>query len=249
MESYSESQELFPHVSVDCVIFGLDGSTLKMLLMSRHVKAELNSEYNDYKFPGSLIYANEDLDKAAARAVEEITGLKNITLRQFHSFGAPDRASNPRDKQWLERASRHTIGRIVTIGYITLIKMNQVVETISDEFDVKWFDVKDTAVQLAFDHWLILSESLKEIRRQVYYDPEIIFDLLPKKFTARDLRSAYSTIFNRSYDVRNFYKKFLENQPYIIALNERESHVTHRAARYFQFDRKAYRKTNLKFKI
>jgi hypothetical protein len=183
------------------------------------------------------------LDKAAARAVEEITGLKNIRLRQFRCFGAPDRSSNPRDKQWLERASRHTIGRIVTVGYITLIKMNQVIKKCSDKFDVMWFDVNDAAVQLAFDHRLILDEALNEIRRQVFRDLEIIFDLLPKKFTARDLRSAYSTIFNRTYDVRNFHKKFIENQPHILALNEWERHVTHRAARYYQFDRKVYRKT------
>ncbi|MDR1023333.1 MAG: NUDIX hydrolase [Prevotellaceae bacterium] len=241
MENYSRTKALFISVSVDCVILGFDGKSLKMLLMSRKGKEE-NSDYNDFKFPGSIIYANEDLDLAAERAVKEITGLKNIKLQQFKSFGSPDRTSNPRDTRWLENATRQKVGRIVTVGYITLIKMNQVVGTFSKEYDVKWFDVTDETVKLAFDHTLILSEALKEIRRQVTYNPVIIFDLLPKKFTARDLRMAYSTLFSKNYDVRNFYKKFIEGEKYIIALEEKERNVTHRAARYFRFDRKAYTK-------
>jgi ADP-ribose pyrophosphatase YjhB (NUDIX family) len=241
MENYSETKALFISVSVDCVILGFDGKSLKMLLMSRQGK-EKNSDYNDFKFPGSIIYANEDLETAAERAVRDITGLKNIKLRQFRSFGSPERTSNPRDTRWLENATRQKVGRIVTVGYITLIKMNQVVGAFSSEYDVKWFDVTDKTVQLAFDHNLILSEALKDIRRQVTYNPAIIFDLLPKKFTARDLRMAYSTLFNKNYDVRNFYKKFIEGEKYIIALEEKERNVTHRAARYFRFDRKAYMK-------
>ncbi|MDR0711066.1 MAG: DNA mismatch repair protein MutT [Prevotellaceae bacterium] len=241
MENYSRTKALFISVSVDCVILGFDGKSLKMLLMSRQGEGK-NSEYNDFKFPGSIIYATEDLDMAAERAVKDITGLKNIKLRQFKSFGSPDRTSSPRDTQWLENATRQKVGRIVTVGYITLIKMNQRVGTFSKEYDVKWFDVTDNTVQLAFDHALILSEALKEIRRQVTYNPAIIFDLLPKKFTARELRMAYSTLFNKHYDVRNFYKKFIENEKYIVDLEEKERNVTHRAARYFRFDRKAYMK-------
>lgn len=241
MENYSSTQALFISVSVDCVILGFDGKSLQMLLMSRQGK-ETNSDYNDFKFPGSIIYADEDLDMAAERAVRDITGLKNIKLRQFRSFGLPNRTSSPRDTRWLENATRQKVGRIVTVGYITLIKMSRKLGTFSKEYDVKWFDVTDSSVKLAFDHTLILAEALMEIRRQVSYNPAIIFDLLPKKFTARELRMAYSTLFNKHYDVRNFYKKFIENEKYIIDLDEKERNVTHRAARYFRFDRKAYMK-------
>lgn len=228
-------------VSVDCVILGFDGKSLQMLLMSRQGK-EINREYSDFKFPGSIIYANEDLDVAAERTVRDITGLKNIKLRQFKCFGSPDRTSSLRDTRWLENAMRQRVDRIVTVGYIALIKMNRRRSTFAKEYDVKWFNVTDTTVKLAFDHALILSEALMEIRHQVTGNRAMIFDLLPKKFTARELRMAYSSLFNKNYDVRNFYKKFIENEKYIIDLEEKERNVTHRAARYFRFDRKAYMK-------
>ncbi|MDR3328824.1 MAG: NUDIX domain-containing protein [Prevotellaceae bacterium] len=239
MEIYSATRGLYPHVSVDCVIFGFDGQALKVLLMSRRDEAH-NSGYNDYKFPGSLVYANEDLDTAAVRAAHDITGLRDLRLRQFRTFGAPDRASSPRDKRWLENATRQQVGRIVTVGYLTLIKMGEEVRSFGEDYNVAWFDVGDSTVQLAFDHPLILAEALREIRRQVASRPAVVFDLLPPKFTARELRAAYSAIFSRTYDVRNFNKKFIENEPLIVALDEKERNVKHRAARYLRFDRKAY---------
>lgn len=241
MENYSKTEQIYPHVSVDCVIFGFDGKALKMLLMNRHVKGS-NGDYNDFKFPGSLIYANEGLDEAAQRAVRDITGLKNMELRQFKCFGAPDRTSSSRDVRWINNLVRQNIGRVVTVGYLTLTKMNQRISTISKDYDVRWIDINDTSVRFAFDHQLILEEALKEIRRWVTYNPSVVFDLLPKKFTARELRIAYEVLFNRTYDVRNFYKKFIESEKYIIPLEEKEKNVTHRAARYFRFDRKAYMK-------
>lgn len=242
MENYSKTEQLFPHVSVDCVVFGFDGTALKVLLMDMKNKGQ-DSEFNNFKFPGSLIYANEDLDTAMRRAVRDITGLKHIELRQFKTFGNPDRASNSHDTRWLSKAAHQDTGRIVTVGYLTLVKMNQRISNISKEYDVRWFDINDDiSKRLAFDHPLILSEALKEIRRWVAYNPSIVFDLLPKKFTARELRNVYEVLFARTYDVRNFYKKFIESEKYIIALEEKEQNVTHRAARYFRFDRKAYMK-------
>ena len=76
-----------PHVSVDCVVFGFDGEKLKVLLVERSI-AEQNEMYNDKKLPGSIILQDEDLDTAASRVLNELTGLKNIYLSQFKSFGS-----------------------------------------------------------------------------------------------------------------------------------------------------------------
>ncbi|MDR0419104.1 MAG: NUDIX hydrolase [Prevotellaceae bacterium] len=242
MESYISSREIFPHVSVDCVIFGFDGHSLKVLLMDM-LNKETKGSYNDFKFPGSILYMDEDLDAAAQRAINEIAGFKNIQLRQFKSFGSPNRVSRHiNETHWLERITRHKIGRIVTVGYLALIKMNQKISKISKEYDVKWVDVKTNSIKLAFDHRQILDEAMKEIRQQITFNRSIIFDLLPKKFTVRQLRSAYEVIYDRPYDVRNFYKKYIENEKYIIPLDEYEKNVTHRAARFFRFDRKAFSK-------
>jgi hypothetical protein len=70
----------------------------------------------------------------------------------------------------------------------------------------------------------------------------LLFDLLPRKFTATQLRNLYEVLQRKSIDVRNFHKK-LSTLDYVVALDERQQGVAHRAARYYKFDRKIYNKT------
>ena len=64
-----------PEVSVDCVVFGLDGNRLKVLLVQRNdnISKEELEGYNNRKLPGSIILPHEDLDSAAYRILEEYT--------------------------------------------------------------------------------------------------------------------------------------------------------------------------------
>ena len=64
--------------------------------------------YNNMKLPGSLIYDDEDLDEAAKRVLNELTGLKNVKLTQFKAYESKDRTRNPTDVLWLERFHRWT---------------------------------------------------------------------------------------------------------------------------------------------
>ena len=70
------------HISVDCVVIGFDGEQLKVLLIKRAGEEE-GEIFHDMKLPGSLIYMDEDLDEAAKRVLNELTGLKNVNLMQF----------------------------------------------------------------------------------------------------------------------------------------------------------------------
>ena len=74
------------HVSVDCVLIGFDGERFRVLLVRQSGK-QSDSEFNVWKLPGSLIYADEDLDEAAKRVLTELTGLKNIKMNQFKAYG------------------------------------------------------------------------------------------------------------------------------------------------------------------
>jgi ADP-ribose pyrophosphatase YjhB (NUDIX family) len=92
---------LYPHVSVDCVVIGFDGSQLNVLLLKRTGK-EGEVFFNDLKLPGSLIYSEEDLDMAAQRVLGELFDSNRLFFKQFRTFGSPDRTSNPRDKHCLK---------------------------------------------------------------------------------------------------------------------------------------------------
>ena len=100
------------HISVDCVVVGFDGERLRVLLL-RRIGEDSGEVFHDMKLPGSLIYMDEDLDGAAMRVLNELTGFKNVNLMQFKAFGSKDRTKNPKDVRWLERAEKAKVERIV----------------------------------------------------------------------------------------------------------------------------------------
>ena len=94
---------------------------------------------------------------------------------------------------------------------------------------------------LAFDHNLIIKEAMIYIRQYVEINPSSLFDLLPRKFTASQLRTLYELVYGRQYDVRNFHKK-IALMEYVVPMEEKQQGVAHRAARYYRFDKKIYNK-------
>lgn len=193
------------HISVDCVVFGFDGTDLRVLLVKRSGSDD-GGDYNDMKLPGSLIYRDEDLDEAAGRVLEELTGIKDLSLTQFKAFGSKDRTSNPRDVLWLERAQKEHVELIVTIAYFALVKLDKALEKTVDPAQAQWCRIDDIG-PLAFDHNLIIEEARKAIRREADNNRALLFDLLPKKFTASQLRKLSEIINGKTLDVRNFHKR------------------------------------------
>lgn len=229
----------FPHLSVDCVLLGFDGQKLNVLLVEYGSELD-KDQFNNKKLPGSVIYSHEDVDHAAQRVLTELTGIKNIFMKQFKCFANPERTKNPRDRYWLENAINQKIGRIITVGYIALLRIDKKKTLLSKDHKASWCPLKEVK-ELAFDHNYIIKEALKYIRTAVQMEPSALFELLPNKFTINEVRTLYDMIFGVKSDVRNFHKK-IGAMEYIIMLEEKQSGVAHRAARYYRFDRKIYNK-------
>ena len=140
----NENKLVNPHVSVDCVVIGFDGEQLKVLLV-KQVGQDVADTYTDMKLPGSFIFEDEDLDEAAQRVLCELTGIKNVNLLQFRAFGSKNRTHNPKDVRWLERFHqlKSKIERIVTIAYLSMVKIDRKLEILSDKYDACWMEVKD----------------------------------------------------------------------------------------------------------
>ncbi|MDD6209147.1 MAG: NUDIX domain-containing protein [Bacteroidales bacterium] len=237
----NDSIKVYPHVSVDCVVFGLENDHLSVLLVERSGHDVHNQMQHNFKLPGSLIYADEGLDDAAHRVLKELTGITKLPLRQFKSFGNPSRVNNRKDILWLENAFQLKIGRIVTVAYISLCKIDRQLNKDLEKYtSVQWIPVEQIP-SLPFDHNQIVDEARGEISQWINRDPSIVFELLPPKFTASQLRTLYEVILNAPLDVRNFYKRIAVTD-YIIPLEEKEKKVSHRAARFYKFSRTIYNK-------
>lgn len=227
------------HISVDCVVVGFDGSQLRVLLV-RRAGEESGKKFHDMKLPGSLIYMDEDLDEAAKRVLNELTGLKSVNLVQFKAFGSKGRTADPKDVHWLEQSEQTKVDRIITIAYLSLIKISRALNCNLENYEAEWVAVEDIK-PLAFDHNRIIADAFAFIQQYVEANPACLFDLLPRKFTVLQLRVLYELIYGKRIDVRNFHKK-ISMMDYVVPLEEFETGVSHRAARYYTFSRKIYNK-------
>lgn len=241
MYRYESQRNVNPHVSVDCVLFGYDGELLKVLLVRQLNKSERDKPCR-MKLPGSLIYDDEDLDEAAERVLFELTGVRGIKLIQFQAFGSKSRTANPKDTLWLERFHElnTTIDRIVTVAYIALVKIDSKLKKLSSCYNARWLSLGEVG-DLAFDHNQIISCAGTYLQKYIEATPVALYDLLPHKFTMQQLRHLNELLFDKCFDPRNFQKKIVQ-MDYIIALDEYEKDVNHRAARYYKFNRKVYNK-------
>jgi len=231
---------LIPNVSVDCVVFGFDFINLNVLLIERNMTID-GISYADLKFPGDLMSLAEDLYTSAERVLKENTSLSNIYLKQFKSFGSPDRLKRqPRDLEWLRQID-HPEEHVVTIAYYSLINIS---EQRSPELilsdNARWYPVNEIH-DLVMDHMDILHNALEHLRGELLNKP-IGFELLPEKFTLSQMQKIYEVILGTTFDKRNFRKKIL-SMKYLIPLNEKQVGVAHKPARLYIFSREIYTKT------
>lgn len=229
-----------PHISVDCVIFGFDFEKLNVLLLERALKDE-SGEYlfRDHSLVGHHVMQEESLDEAANRVLKVTTGLSNLYLEQFYTFGSPTRLKKPRAKIWLKSINRNPDERVISVGYFSLVNTNaiQITET---ERKADWHDV-DSITELAFDHLDILHEALGALRKKIKSEP-IAFELLPLKFTLSQLQKLYEVVLGFEIDKRNFRKK-VQQASYIVPLNEKQKDVSHKPAQLYMFSRDIYEAT------
>lgn len=225
--------ELNPNVSVDCVIFGFDGEKLKVLLIGTGSKNGPR-----LALPGNLIYDHENLDQAANRVLNELTGLSQIYLEQIGAFGDPGRISKASDKSWLESIRSQPEARVITVAYFSLVKMEDYHPHASSfAMTAEWFSV-EKVTELAFDHFEILSAAKNKLKRLIKLQP-IGFNLLPEKFTLSQLHRLYESILEKPLDKRNFRRK-IQKLDIVISLDEKQSGVPHKPSQLFMFNKVQY---------
>lgn len=209
----------YPHpaVTTDCVIFGFDGERLQVLLIERGIEPFKGR----WAFPGGFIKMDETAEEGALRELKEETGMENAFIQQFHTFSNPLR--DPRE-------------RVITIAFYALVRIQEV-KGGDDAASARWFPL-DKIPALAFDHDHMLRMATQRLRQEIHFHP-IGFELLPEKFTLRELQSLYEAILGITFDRRNFAKKML----HLEILNELDETVwptPKREAKLFSFNAGKY---------
>jgi 8-oxo-dGTP diphosphatase len=233
-------QKFIPQLSIDCAIFGYHNNQLKILLSSwKNVEG--------WCLPGGYISRKESIDEAAKRILCERTGLTNVFLQQYYTFGDYNRLDNPNNEillrsSWLYNDAKESWlkDRTISIGYYALIEFSKAVP-IPDELseDCSWWDIENLPL-LLFDHDKMISKALNTIRIQLGYQP-VGLNLLPDKFTLPELQKLYETILDRKIDRRNFQKKIL-SMGVLKRLDQRRKIGPHRSPVLYSFNKVRYKK-------
>jgi 8-oxo-dGTP diphosphatase len=208
-----------PAVAVDAVVFGLEESELRVLL----IKRALPPFEDQWALPGGFVRMGEDLEAAVRRELDEEAGVRPSLLEQVKAYGQPQR--DPRE---------HTI----SIGFVALVNQSDHgLQAATDARDAQWFSLQRHPA-LAFDHDQIIQDALAYLRQRAAHFP-VGLELLPPRFTLTAMQKMLEAIFDVALDRRNFRKKVLATGC-VVPVDEYETGVAHRAAQLHRFDERRY---------
>jgi len=202
-----ENKNFIPNLSFDCVIFGFNGKLLKILIL----------EYQNtglYALPGGFVETNQSLDDAVKQGVKDRTGLDNVFLDQFYIFGEVDRADPTYMKRLLVANNDDTeenswmLERFLSVGYYALINYEEVTPEPDHYSDsIGWYSI-DELPQLMMDHNKIVEKALQVLRNNLS-EKLIGMNLLPQKFTMKQLQMAFEAVLDQKLRRTTFQRKML----------------------------------------
>lgn len=229
--------EFIPGISIDVVIFGYHKSELKILILE-YKKTGL------FALPGGFVKKSESLNDAAYRVLEERTGISNIYLNQFQTFGSLDRDDPEPMRTVLEKnnlsveENQFLLNRFISISYYALVdfkKVEPVADLLSDS--CSWCDV-DELPELMLDHHKIFETALNRLRQQIDHSA-VGLNLLDETFTMGELQQLYETILGEKLNRTGFHRKMMRSGR-LKRLGKKKTGKAHRAPYLYKFEEQIY---------
>ncbi|MDI1256964.1 MAG: NUDIX domain-containing protein [Flavobacterium sp.] len=215
MEDYKDQETVL--LAVDCIIFGFDKKNLKILL----IKRDFEPEKGHWSLMGGFLKRNETLDDAAIRVLNHLTGLENVYMEQLRAYSALD---------------RDPVERTVSVSYYALIDIPEH-SALNGRFSAKWFNINE-APDLIFDHNVMVANAMSRLRYRASTKP-IGFELLPEKFTMKQLQTLYETILGEKLDKRNFINK-INALDILLKTEEKDMKSSRKGSYFYMFDQVKY---------
>ena len=213
---YGEHSKVW--LSVDCIIFGFDEGKLKVLIGRR----QMDPGRGEWSLYGGFVRGDESVDKAANRVIFELTGLRNLYMRQVGAFGNLDR--DPGE-------------RVVSIAYYALINVNDYDDRSCLEHGVQWVNF-DEVPSLYSDHNEMI-EKARQLMKQTIANEPIGFRLLPSLFTLSQLQKLYEAVNGEGVDKRNFRKR-IKDMDFIEKTELVDKSASRRGAILYRFNKRVY---------
>lgn len=216
LHRYSKEDKVL--VAVDCIIFGFDKKGLKILL----IKRDFEPKKGEWSLMGGFLKRQETLNDAANRVLKKLTGLEEVYMEQLLSYSEIDR--DPEE-------------RTLSVAFFALINIANYDLKLNKENAAQWFSLAEAPTPI-FDHQQMINEALVTLKRKALSKP-IGFELLPNKFTMRQLQNLYESILSQKLDKRNFISK-INALKILTRLEEKDKSTSKKGAYLYQFDEEKY---------
>ena len=213
---YGEHSKVW--LSVDCIIFGFDEGKLKILIGKR----KMDPGRGEWSLYGGFVRSDESVDDAASRTLFELTGLRNLFMRQVGAFGNVDR--DPGE-------------RVVSIAYYALINVRDYDDILRRAHGLVWMDVNEIP-QLYSDHNEMVLKARKMMQQKLATEP-VGFRLLPSLFTLTQLQKLYEAVNGMELDKRNF-RKHVKEMDFIEKTELIDKTSSKRGAYLYRFNKRVY---------
>ncbi|WP_139958621.1 NUDIX hydrolase [Flavicella sediminum] len=218
VDYYASESKIY--IATDCIIFGFDNESIKLLVFKRRV-APFEGEWS---LIGSFVKNDESVNNAAKRVLREITGLENVFMKQLKVYGEVDRDPG---------------SRCITVGQYALIRIEDQDKALVEKHGAVWHDLHELP-DLVLDHNTMVKDALTQLRLRASYQP-IGFELLPEKFTIPSLQKLYEEIYQIEFDARNFRKKIIALDV-LTKLDEKDKSSSKKGAFLYKFNPTKYNK-------
>ena len=213
---YNEHSKVL--VSVDCIIFGFDENKLKVLIGKR----KMDPGRGEWSLYGGFVRLDESVDDAAYRTLYELTGMRNIYMRQVGAFGSVDR--DPGE-------------RVISVAYYALINVKDYDHRLLEEHGVEWVDF-DKMPPLYSYHMEMVKKARNLMRNKIKTEP-VGFRLLHTLFTLTQLQRLYEAVNGEELDKRNFRKR-IKDMDFIEKTELIDKTSSKRGAFLYRFNRRVY---------
>ena len=227
-----KKEDYLSHIAFDSVIFGFNGKELKILILKYH-------NTGLFALPGGFVRRSESLDEAVTNGVVERTGIDDLYLEQFQTFGSLNRFDSKAMERILEmngldiKNHEWLLDRFISIAYYALInfeEVNPVPDSLADSID--WYSLEKLP-PLMMDHEIIVQKALTTLRENL--DRKLLgMNLLPEKFTMKELQNVYEKIMGEPLKRTAFQRKMLASNA-LIRHEKRFSGGAHRAPYLYSY--------------
>lgn len=171
-------------------LFTVDKGIIKVLLVRKQ-----EEPYKGYWIlPSSILKLKQDLDLNVNSIIKEQIGLDNLGYEQSTVFSNID--------------SKYS-GNTLVISFIGIIKKDCFKDLrYNKSYEYEWFPIEDIP-KIAYEYNKVILETSKSLSNLLNksYNLKLIF---PEEFALSELQTVYEKLLNKTFDRRNFRKKFIQ---------------------------------------